>query len=74
MLIATQLVGVPLLHHGPRRRWIDCARATLRELHVLHDGEWYWRAQGRAQWRALVVAVRGSHRRAFWSSECRNEV
>eukprot|EP00955_Chlamydomonas_euryale_P001380 16186-Chlamydomonas_euryale.AAC.1 len=45
-------------HHRPRRRWIDCARATLRELHVLHDGEWYWRAQDRAQWRALVGAMR----------------
>eukprot|EP00955_Chlamydomonas_euryale_P050441 354551-Chlamydomonas_euryale.AAC.22 len=58
MLFATQLAGVPLLHHRPRRRWIDCAKATLRELRVLHDGGWYWRAQHRAQWRALVGAVR----------------
>eukprot|EP00955_Chlamydomonas_euryale_P022388 236570-Chlamydomonas_euryale.AAC.2 len=36
MLFATQLAGVPLLHHRPKRRWIDCARATLRELRVLH--------------------------------------
>eukprot|EP00955_Chlamydomonas_euryale_P039910 351542-Chlamydomonas_euryale.AAC.7 len=58
MLFATQLAGVPLLHHHPRRRWINCARATLRELRVLHGGEWYWQAQDRAQWRALVGAVR----------------
>eukprot|EP00955_Chlamydomonas_euryale_P002651 28360-Chlamydomonas_euryale.AAC.1 len=53
MLFATHLAGVPLLHHCPKRRWIDCVRATLCELRVQHDGEWYWRAQDRAQWRAL---------------------
>eukprot|EP00955_Chlamydomonas_euryale_P035744 350223-Chlamydomonas_euryale.AAC.1 len=58
MLFATQLAEVPLLHHRPRWRWIDCARATLWELRVLPGGEWYWRAQDRAQWRALVGAVR----------------
>eukprot|EP00955_Chlamydomonas_euryale_P016529 176705-Chlamydomonas_euryale.AAC.1 len=58
MLFATQLAGVSLLHHRPKRRWIDCARATLRMHHVLHGGEWYWQAQDRAQWRALVGAVR----------------
>eukprot|EP00955_Chlamydomonas_euryale_P008406 89423-Chlamydomonas_euryale.AAC.1 len=39
MLFATPLAGVPLLHHRLRRQWIDCARATLRELCVLHGGE-----------------------------------
>eukprot|EP00955_Chlamydomonas_euryale_P026996 284400-Chlamydomonas_euryale.AAC.1 len=58
MLFATQLTGVPLLHHRPKRRWCDCARVTLRELCVLYGGEWYWRAQDRAQWRALVDALR----------------
>eukprot|EP00955_Chlamydomonas_euryale_P071285 361016-Chlamydomonas_euryale.AAC.1 len=29
MLFATQLAGVPLLHPRPKRRWIDCVKATL---------------------------------------------
>eukprot|EP00955_Chlamydomonas_euryale_P100434 365283-Chlamydomonas_euryale.AAC.6 len=54
----SRMAGVPLLHHRPKQRWTDCARATLTELRVLHGGEWYWRAQDRARWRALVGAVR----------------
>eukprot|EP00955_Chlamydomonas_euryale_P115366 366344-Chlamydomonas_euryale.AAC.9 len=44
-------------HAHARMHACMCRHAQTRT-HVLHDGEWYWRAQDRAQWRALVGAVR----------------